>query len=107
MFGDPYCKKTLLWLKGLPNLIPEITKQPEMEYVYFTNHKTGKQKRMQRWIADAFYDNIGNNAERSKARSKTFDGVARAIAQQYSKFMSLSQQEQENILTKNTQFKLI
>ena len=33
MFGDNFSKTTCLWLKGLPSLKPEITEEPEMEWV--------------------------------------------------------------------------
>ena len=102
MFGDPHCKTTCLWLKGLPNLVPEITEEPETEWVEYVSHKTGKKKRMQKWFYDAFMEHHDNNEDRSRARSKTFDGIARAIAQQYSDFCSLSEEDQNELLSSNS-----
>ena len=31
MFGANYTKRTCLWLKGLPNLIPEVEEEPKIE----------------------------------------------------------------------------
>ena len=39
-----------------------------------------------------------SNEDRSRVRSKTFDGIARAIAQQYSDFCSLSEEDQKKQL---------
>lgn len=82
MFGDNAEKTTCLWLKGLPRLIPDTLEKPEMEYKEWTDKKTGKTKRQPKW----FYDALKLPAsERSKVRSKTFQGIARAMATQWSK----------------------
>ena len=81
MFGDNYSKNTCLWIKGLPPLKPEVTEEPEMEWVYWTDKKTGKQKRQNKWYYDAFRNCTPE--ERGKVRSKTFPGVARAMAEQW------------------------
>ena len=83
MFGDNFNKTTQLWIKGLPPLVPEITEAPEMEWVYWTDKKTGKQKRQNKWYYDALI-NSKTPEERSCIRSKTFPGVARAFAEQWS-----------------------
>jgi len=49
MFGASYSKRTCLWLKGLPNLIPEVTEEPEQEWVEWKDKKTGKIKRQNKW----------------------------------------------------------
>ncbi len=73
-FGEPFSKKTCLWIKGLPPLIPtEIV--PGGERVYFESGKS-----MPKWYADLF--NLPPH-ERAKARSKTFPGIARAMAEQW------------------------
>lgn len=56
-FGDPYSKKTCLWLKGLPPLLATCI---------CANHKP-------------YTDYVRS----SKSRSKTFEGVARAMADQW------------------------
>lgn len=78
MFGDNFEKHTCLWIKGLPDLVPEVTEQPDLEYLEWTNPDTGKTKRMPKWYADAYRL---PPAERAKLRSKTFPGVARAMAE--------------------------
>lgn len=65
-FGHPYSKKTCLWLKGLPELKP--TKLIPMCDVQSTT------------IAGWF--NSGGK-ERQKNRSKTFHGIAKAMAEQW------------------------
>jgi hypothetical protein len=65
MFGEPYSKRTLLWLKGLPHLTATNILN---EY-------------------KPFLQSGGKNAEISKvrgeSRSKTFEGIALAMAQQW------------------------
>lgn len=56
-FGDPFTKRTLLWLKGLPILFPTCMCIPENSYVLTTSS--------------------------AKKRSKTFTGIAAAMAEQW------------------------
>ena len=79
MFGDNFSKQTCLWLKGLPNLVPEVTEEPEMEYKEWVT-KDGVKKRQNKWYFDAL---SLDPVERAKVRSKTFHGIAHAIATQY------------------------
>ena len=80
MFGDDYSKTTCLWIKGLPTLTPLITEQPELEWFEWIDSKTGKKKRQPKWFADAWKL---SPEERSKVRSKTFPGIAKAMAEQW------------------------
>lgn len=80
MFGDNYNKSTCLWIKGVQPLIPEVTEQPELEWFEWIDGKTGKKKRQPKWFADAWHL---SPEERAKVRSKTFPGVARAMADQW------------------------
>jgi len=74
MFGDAYEKRTGLWLKGLPTLVPtNIVKPPER-----IKFKSGKS--MPEWYANAFKL---PKEQRSIIRSKTFPGIAKAMAQQW------------------------
>lgn len=73
-FGHPYEKTTCLWIKGLPNLKPTNIVQPEERTVF----KSGKT--MGKWFADSFKL---PPEERSKVRSKTFEGIAKAMAEQW------------------------
>lgn len=73
-FGDAAEKRTCLWLVNLPKLLPtKIVTPPER-----IKYKSGKS--MPAWYADC-----GRlpAAERSKIRSKTFGGVACAMAEQW------------------------
>lgn len=72
-FGDPHAKKTCLWLKNLPKLV--ATNIVEPEYVTF---KSGK--RMAKWYVDAA--NLPPD-ERERVRSRTFQGIANAMAEQW------------------------
>lgn len=72
MFGDPYSKKTCLWLKGLPALEPTEVVQ---DYHPFINGGGGRLERPN-YKGQKF-------AEGSIARSKTFPGVAKAMAEQW------------------------
>ena len=73
-FGDPYEKKTCLWLKGLPKLQPTNIVEPPKR----TEFKSGKT--MPSWYADAWKL---PKEERAKLRSKTFEGTAKAMAMQW------------------------
>ena len=73
-FGDPYEKRTCLWLKNFPCLVPtNIVTPPER-----TRFKSGKS--MPSWYSEAFKL---PKEERSRIRSKTFPGIAKAMAQQW------------------------
>jgi hypothetical protein len=78
MFGDEARKTTCLWLKNLPLLKP--TKMVgEGERIYF---KSGKSQ--PKWYSDAFVK-AKSHEERRTMRSKTFPGMARAMAEQWTK----------------------
>tara|TARA_R110000850_G_scaffold64045_1_gene144104 strand:+ start:196 stop:846 length:651 start_codon:yes stop_codon:yes gene_type:complete len=79
-FGDKAQKSTCLWLKGLQKLEP--TKIVEKgEFFEFTSKK-GVKKKMAMWYYQALKD-AKTPAERSTLRSKTFPGIARAMAEQF------------------------
>jgi len=73
-FGDPFEKRTCLWLKGVQPLVAtnEVKPEPRSEY--------NSGRTMPTWYADAWKL---PPAERSKARSKTFPGIAKAMAEQW------------------------
>lgn len=78
-WGDPAPKSTCLWLKGLPCLKPDCTEKPEFEYKEWVDKKTGQHKRQAMW----FYKALHAGADRQRIRSKTFHGVAVAMATQW------------------------
>ena len=81
MFGDKASKSTCLWLKNLPKLIPtDIVEKGEfVEWI----GKNGKKKRQPKWYYDALAK-AKTPEERRTLRSKTFQGMADAIASQWS-----------------------
>lgn len=72
-FGEPYTKATCLWLKGLPCLIPSALEKP---------------KNCKSYAWETMYDENGKTISWSsnlskKLRSKTFEGIAKAMAEQW------------------------
>jgi len=65
MFGHGETKATCLWLKNLPKLTP-------------TNIVDGREQRLHL---------LPKTKDRAKIRSKTFPGIAKALANQYSKYL--------------------
>ena len=80
MFGDKAQKSTCLWLKNLPLLVPTNIVE-KGEFIEFVSKK-GVKKRQPKWYFDAL-KNSKNALERSKLRSKTFKGIAKAMATQF------------------------
>ena len=81
-FGDKAQKSTCLWLKNLPKLVPtEIVDKGE--FFEFTSKK-GEKKRMPMWYYKALQD-AKTPEQRRTLRSKTFGGIAKAMAEQYTK----------------------
>ena len=74
MFGHRTSKKTGLWLKNLPKLEP--TNIVPIEY-----HISGTGRKWDKWFWDSSC--ISDPSERSKFRSKTFPGIAKAMAEQW------------------------
>ena len=79
-FGDKAQKSTCLWLKNLPNLIPTNIVD-KGEFFEFTSKK-GIKKKMPMWYYKAL-QKAKTPAERSTLRSKTFQGIANAMATQW------------------------
>lgn len=85
MFSDGtenFTKRTCLWLKGLPNLIPSVMVKPEDCRPFVSagsnTYRNGiKVKRGHRGFVNG-----------SKERSKTFNGIAKTIADQYSQYIT-------------------
>ena len=69
MFGHPETKATCLWLKGLPPLVPTRDVRAEMESL--------PDRQAHRVFS------MPPGPERAKLRSKTYKGVARAMAEQW------------------------
>ena len=74
MFGDPARKATCLWLKGLEPLKPTNIVEPEI--IHYKNGKGTDNP----WHMETI--NLPPH-ERAKGRSKTFPGIAKAMAEQW------------------------
>lgn len=88
-FGDKFQKTTCLWLKNLPKLFHsantdlfnhKITHVEKGDFFVWKDSKTGKTKRQPLWFKNA---RSLNSIERQKVRSKTFPGIAKAMAEQW------------------------
>lgn len=84
MFGDKAQKSTCLWLKNLPLLEPTNIVE-KGEFFEFTSKK-GEKKRMPMWYYKALQD-AKTPAERRTLRSKFFQGMANAMAEQWSEVL--------------------
>lgn len=76
-YGDDASKKTGLWLKGLPLLVP-------------TNRVAGRiVNGKERWSnqTDSGQNILGPSAERAKLRSVTYPGIAEAIVDQWGRVL--------------------
>ena len=68
-------KSTCLWLKGLKPLKPRAVEKPKIKY-----HVSESGKRQTEWY---YRTRCLPHKDRSKAASKTFNGIARAMAEQW------------------------
>ena len=82
MFGDKAQKTTCLWLKNLPLLEPTDVVE-KGEFIEFISKK-GLKKKQPKWYFDALKE-AKTPAERRTLRSKTFEGMAKAMAYQWTK----------------------
>lgn len=72
-YGHPYSKKTCLWLKNLPKLVPTNVVKPICSWVSGGSKKSDGTART----------NCGMPFRDSKTKSKTFPGIAQAMAEQW------------------------
>jgi hypothetical protein len=75
MFGDDATKKTCIWLKGLPELIKTNVIEPSW-------CTTSKGTRYTKWWYDTCRISL-KDGRRARARSRTFPGIAKAMAEQW------------------------
>ena len=76
MFGDRNNKAVCLWLKGLAKLQPSNIVEKDTDIIEWTHKATGKRKSCSRWYNT-------NTHQHSRHRSKTFPGIAKAMAEQW------------------------
>lgn len=79
-FGDPFAKRTCLWLKNISELQP-TNMLPKPEPMYVCQGEKCKGKKIG-WC-EGVKGTSGGQKGRAKARSKTFPGIARAMAEQW------------------------
>jgi hypothetical protein len=82
-FGDQASKSTCLWLKNLPKIKP--TKIVDKGEFFEWTDKNGVKKKQAQWDMDAL-SQAKTPEERRTLRSKTFQGMAKAIADQWQHF---------------------
>lgn len=90
MFGHPTVKKTCLWLKGVAPLAPTNIVPVDTSDVYEYVAKNGKIKH------DCRSRSRFNGEDRSTHRSKTFPGIAAAMAEQWGNYLKGIQENAEN-----------
>lgn len=78
-YGHPFTKKTCLWLKNLPKLKSTNIVEPKGMYVN-GNSAIWKKQKMQ--------GEVTGKSKDPKERSKTFEGIAKAMAEQWSAYLS-------------------
>lgn len=76
MFGEPWKKRTCLWLRGLPKLIPDEIVEPLGTWV----QQDGGPNSTTRTRNDLY---MLRGVSGAKNRSKTFPGIANAMARQW------------------------
>jgi len=83
-FGDSASKSTCLWLKNLPKLEPNniVDKGQFKEWI----GKNGKTKKQPMWYYEAL-TKAKTTEERRGLRSKTFQGIADAMAKQWGNYI--------------------
>ena len=73
-------KSTCLWLKGLQKLEPLHTEKPPIEYVEWFDERSGRTKRQAKWYYET---RCASHKDRARLASKTFPGIAHAMAEQW------------------------
>jgi hypothetical protein len=77
-YGHPYSKRTCLWLKGLPTLTPtKIMKDYKPYLPSNTSQNKGNKEKY----------GVSRSGGTSKVRSKTFEGIAAAMAKQWGDYL--------------------
>jgi len=90
MFGDEATKTTCLWLKNLPELQPTNVVGKGERTVFASGKSHPK------WYAEALAK-AKTPEERRNLRSKTFPGIAKAMAQQWTQ---INEQESQKLIQK-------
>lgn len=76
MFGESNNKPICLWIKGVDKLKPTNIVEKDKDIVHWVHKATGQKKSCSKWYNT-------NTNQHSKHRSKTFPGIAKAMADQW------------------------
>ena len=76
MFGDRNNKPICLWIKGVPELQPTNIVEKDNDIVRWVHKATGQKKSCSKWYNT-------NTKDHNRHRSKTFPGIAKAMAEQW------------------------
>lgn len=76
MFGDSNNKPICLWLNGVGKLTPTEIVEKDRDIVRWVHKATGQKKSCSRWYNT-------NTNRHGRHRSKTFPGIAKAMAEQW------------------------
>lgn len=76
MFGDSNNKPICLWIKGVPELQPTNIVEKDNDIVRWVHKATGQKKSCSKWYNT-------NTKDHNRHRSKTFPGIAKAMAEQF------------------------
>lgn len=87
-FGDPWRKRTCLWLRGLPTLVATNMVEPKGLWVGSTCANRDPTVYMRYELT---------SIRNSKTRAKTFPGIARAMAEQWTAYIENGETEEEQI----------
>jgi hypothetical protein len=89
-FGDPWTKRTCLWLKNLPLLVPDDIVEPTGYWVSGASRTLGRYG----WRGEGAYaavvahgGKVGKWADMSHDRDLSFPGIARAMASQWGSYL--------------------
>ena len=80
-YGEPWSKKTCLWLRGLPRLDPTKIISDHLPYCPSGSYSHGHNPK---------YKGFPRSGGSAKIRSKTFDGIAKAMARQWSEYLIIT-----------------
>lgn len=83
-YGDPEIKRTCLWLKNLPKLKPTNIVEPE--YVLYRHKKT--KSGFSKYGKITGTCSSTNNPANARKRSKTYPGIAKAMAEQWGAYLN-------------------
>lgn len=85
-YGDDASKNTGLWLKNLPALVADVRARSAGRVVEWPR---GSGKMVERWAnqTDSGQNRLGPSDDRALLRSKTYPGIAQAMADQWGAYL--------------------